>query len=249
VLGSVVESPQLIVKKEDLIMKLARLVGLSLVVVFAMGLLSVATASAAESSNPLFLPVNGQALTAVSGPSSLTSVLGQKITCQKDTATGNVTSSLLIGKVFVHYLECTIKSAEGGSTVCTIKSAEATGEGLILTKELHGILGLILSPAPLDTGILFLAVSGKIFVKLAEAKNGSVKCSPEVPITGTVAALITPVGVDTTKGLLVFPEATIKKIDLTHGLGLREPELVIGTSAAVLYQHDIITFAEATGIT
>jgi hypothetical protein len=229
-------------------MRLARLVGLLLVAVFAMSLSSVATAAAAESSNPLFLPVNNQTVTGVSGPSTLKSGI-ITISCQKDQATGNVTSSLLIGKVFVHYLECT-SVGEGGTTRCTIKSeTTGAGEGLILTNELHGILGLILSPAPLDTGILFLPSSGKIFVNLAEAKNGTTKCSPATKVTGNVAALITPVGVDTTKGLLVFPKESIKKIDLTHGIGLKEPELVAFSQAAVLEQHDVITFGEATGIT
>jgi hypothetical protein len=224
---------------------------LLLVAALAMGLLSVASASAAESSNPLFLPAVGQSIEGVSGPSTLKAVTGQVITCQKDHATGAITSSLLAGKVFVHYLECTVVSNESGGTRCTVKSKGVSGEteGLIITKELHGILGLILSPAPLDTGILFLPVVGKIFVELAEATKGTLKCAPETKITGTVAALITPVGVDTTKGLLVFPEGTIKKIDLTHGLGLVEPELVAYTSGAVLYQHDVLMFGQATGIT
>src|ERR1700727_2056456 len=122
-------------------MKRIRLVGLSLVVVLAMGLLSAASASAAASSNPLFLPVDGQSVTGVSGPSTLRTVFGI-ITCQKDSATGTITSSLLIGKVFVHYLECTVIEKEGATTRCTIKSIGAGEEGLILTKELHGILGL-----------------------------------------------------------------------------------------------------------
>jgi hypothetical protein len=230
-------------------MKLARLAGLLLVAVFAMSLLSVTVASAAESSNPLFLPVNGQTISGVSGPSKLVSGTGQIIACQKDTATGKITSSLLAGAVFVHYLECTAKEKEGAATTCTIKSEGAPEEGLIITNELHGILGLILSPAPLDTGILFLPVSGKIFVSLAESKNGSTVCTPATKITGTVAGLITPVGVDTTKGLLVFPKVSIKKIDLTHGLGFREPELVAFSVTSSLEQHDVLTFSEATGIT
>jgi hypothetical protein len=228
-------------------MRLIRLAGLLLVMVLAMGSLPVGTASA-ESSNPLFLPVNGQTISGESGPSTLTATAGQVITCQKDRITGAITSSLLAGKLFVHYLECTVVSAEGGATRCTIKSREAA-EGLILTKELHGILGLILSPAPLDTGILLLPLSGKVIIELAESKNGSTKCTPESKVTGTVAALITPVGVDTTKGSLVLPCENIKKIDLTHGLGFREPEVVAFSASAVLAQNNTITFSEPTGIT
>jgi len=231
-------------------MRLVRLAGLLLVAVLAVGLVAVASASAVESSNPLFLPVNGQSVTGVSGPSTLHSVTGQTITCQKDNALGFVTSSLLIGKLFVHYLECTVvENEEPGKTRCTIKSVGAEGEGLILTKELHGILGLILNPKPLDTGILFLPVNGKVFVEFAEATNGTVKCAPEAKVTGTIAALITPIGVDTLKGLLVFPKESIKSIDLTHGLGYVEPALSFFGSLASLLQHDVITFGEATGIT
>jgi len=235
-------------------MKIARLAGLLLVAVLAMGLLSTGTASAAESSNPLFLSPTGTGIgatvTALSGPSTLKTQGGaQVITCQKDVGSGTITSTLLLGKAFVHYLECTIVSSEGGSTRCTIKSVGAGEEGLILTKELHGILGLILSPAPLDTGILFLPTVGTVFVELAEALNGAVKCSPVSKITGRVAALITPVGVHSFTGLLVFPEVSIKKIDLTHGLGFVEPELVAFSTSAVLYQHDFLEWSEKIGVT
>jgi hypothetical protein len=236
-------------------MRLVRLAGCLLVAVLAVGLLSVAGASAAENSNPLFLAASGSpvgaAVTALSGPSTL-KVLGIALTCQKDVASGTITSTLLLGKVFVHYLECTILSSEGGSTRCTIKSVGSEGEGLILTNELHGILGLILSPAPLDTGILFLPTSGKILLAFAEASNGGVKCSPATKVTGSIAGLITPVGVHSFTGLLVFGNAfdeNIKKIDLTHGLGVVQPELAAFSATASLLQHDFLEWSAAIGVT
>jgi hypothetical protein len=90
-------------------MRLVRLAGLLLVAVLAVGLLS-ATAASAESSNPLFLAASGNPVGAtvvgLSGPSTLTAAgAGQAVTCQKDVATGTITSTLLLGKVFVHYLD------------------------------------------------------------------------------------------------------------------------------------------------
>jgi hypothetical protein len=231
-------------------MRLVRLAGLLLAAVLAVGLLSAVSASAAESSNPLFLaagasPVNAT-VTGLSGPSTLKAV-GNTVTCQKDVASGTITSTLLIGKVFVHYLECTVVGTLGGSTRCTIKSIGSEGEGLVLTKELHGILGLILSPAPLDTGILFLPTNGKVFVEFP-----ATACSVEAKVTGSIAGLITPVGVDSFTGLLVFGNAfdeNIKVIDLTHGLGRVEPELVAFSSVATLLQHDFLEWSAAIGVT
>jgi hypothetical protein len=238
-------------------MRIVRLAGLVLVAVLAMGVLSAASASAAESSNPLFLSGSGSPIgatvTGLSGPSTLrTNGGGQTVTCQKDVASGTITSTLLIGKVFVHYLECTILSSEGGSTRCTIKSVGSEAEGLVLTNELHGILGLILSPAPLDTGILFLPASGKAFLTFAEATNGSVKCSVQTKVSGSIAGLITPVGVDSFTGLLVFGNAfdeNVKLIDLTHGLGRVEPELTAFSTTAFLLQHDFLEWSAAIGVT
>jgi hypothetical protein len=235
-------------------MRPVRLAGLLLAAVLAVGLLSAAGASA-ESSNPLFLAASGNPVAAtvvgLSGPSTV-KIVGLAITCQKDVASGTITSTLLLGKVFVHYLECTIDSLEGGSTRCTIKSVGAEGEGLILTKELHGILGLILSPLPLDTGILFLPVVGKNWFTLHEATSGSVKCSPETIVTGSIAGLITPIGVHSFTGLLVFGnvlDENIKKIDLTHGLGVVEPALTYFSDIATLLQHDSLEWSGKIGVT
>jgi hypothetical protein len=225
-------------------MKIARLSGLLLVAILAMSLLSVATASAG-SGNPLFNPAAGQSITGTSGVSTLSAVTGQVITCQKDNATGVVTSSLLAGNVFVHYLECTSK-LEASSVACTVKSIGATGKGLILTKELHGILGLLLPS--LETGILFLPISGKIFVEI-EAGEGTTKCTPADKVTGSVAGLVTPVGKKQATGEIRFLNPPIKAIDLTHGLGLREPELVSFTSTAILEQTENVTFGVETEVT
>jgi len=225
-------------------MKIARLAGLLVVACLALALLPVVSASAAE---PLFSPVSGQSITGTSGVSILTAVTGQSITCLKDTASGAVSSSLLAGKVFVHYLECTSK--ESAEPACTVKSIGAPEEGLIITKELHGILGIILPSGA--TGILFLPTSGKIFVELEKANGGTgtQKCTPVTKVTGTVAGEVTPTAKKQLTGKIIFPLPVITKIDLTHGLGLREPELVAFTGAASLMQEESVTFGEPTEVT
>jgi len=223
-------------------MKIARLSGLLLVALLAMSLVSVATASAAGSTNPLFVPANGQAATGVSGVSTLTTP-SASITCKKDTATGNITSSLLLGKVFVHYLECT-STLFGHTNACTVKSEGAPEKGLIQTKELHAILGLLLPS--LETGLLFLPVVPTRFVKI-EAGEGTGECTPETLVTGNVLGLVTPVGVKTKTGEIRFPAGS--EIDLTHGLGKVKAGLNAFAETASLSQIENVTFGEETEVT
>ena len=227
-------------------MRTARLAGLLLTTILAISLVS-AQAASAGSGNPLFVPAAGQAATAISGVTTLREITGQIIVCQKDSATGTVTSSLLLGKVFWHFLECTAKEKEGATTTCTIHSLGAPEEGLIITTELHGILGLILPS--LQTGILFLPTNNSTWTELAESKNGATKCTSESKVTGTLAGLVTPVRVSQTTGLITFPKEPIKTIDLTHGIGSRKPELNIFTGQATLEQDEKITYGVATEVT
>jgi hypothetical protein len=225
----------------------ARLGLLLLVAFLAMSLSWVASASA--EANPLFAPVNGQGVTGTSGGvSTLLVGSGQRVECQAAMTTGAVASSLLLGAVRIAYLECRAQGKSGGS-FCTVKSAGAPREGLILTQELHGILGLILPT--LEIGILLLPVSGKVVTELAESKNGETTCTPETKITGSFAGLVTPVGKRSTTGKITFPGGaeSIKKIDLTHGLGLREPELIAFTAGSTLAGEQFITYSEATEVT
>jgi hypothetical protein len=211
-------------------MKIVRLVGLILVAVFAMSLVAVSAASAA---GPLFLtsvkpnPFTGTAL----GLSFLrTPSAGITVECEKSSSTGEITSTTLAGKIFVHFLECTAKNATAEH--CPAMSPGAPLENLIITTTLHGILGLVL-PKPAsgsDEGLLLLPTSGTKFVTLL----GS--CIVTSAVNGSVAGLVEqPVGVlsKTGKLALLAPEGIqkIKDIDLTNST-LVEPELVAfgGTS-------------------
>jgi hypothetical protein len=228
-------------------MKIARLVGLALIVVAAMSLGAVATASAAGE-NPLFAgPAVGGAIVGTSGTSLLYGG-GHLIVCGTDVFTGTVTSALLIGNAKVHYLSCVSLATPTSTLKCTANSAGATG-GLILTETLHGILGLILPSK--KTGILFLPQTGSTFVSLA--KN---ECTPETKVTGNVAGEITPVGSSQTTGKTTFTltpgaanPASVKDFDLTHGLGLVKPELVAFSEPSGLSQSEATETATALEVT
>lgn len=227
-------------------MRITRLAGLFVAAVVAISLLPVASASA-EINNQLFVPANNQSITGKSGVSILRANAGEVVECQKDNATGTVTSSLLAGNVFVHYLECVAKEFATAKTTCTIKSVGAPAEGLILTNTLHGILGLILPSG--ETGILFLPGSGKIFLTLAESTNAGTRCTVETKVSGNVIGLVTPVGKKQLTGEIIFPSTAIKTIDLTHKLGFVESELASFSSASFLQQTENVEFSEATEVT
>jgi hypothetical protein len=216
-----------------------------LVAVVAMGCVVVSSASA-FSSNPLFVPANNQTVRGEGGTSVLKSPgAGIEISCTENhVVSGNVSNGLLIGGVVLHYLGCTVTKGEEISG-CPANSVEAP-EGLILTKTLHGILGLEL-PAN-ATVVVFLPVTGTEFVKFAETKKEGKKCNPPTAVTGQVAALVSPIGVPTVKGSVVTdPKPTA--VHLTHNLGLITAKLVAFTVTSELEQSDSVTFGEPTEVT
>jgi hypothetical protein len=224
-------------------MRIMRLAVLALVAVVAMSFAVVASASAAESTNPLFTPVNNQTVRGSGGASHL-SAAGRTAECEKNTViSGNVTSSLLIGGIVIHYLGCVWTAGEE-TTGCPASSVGAT-EGLILTKTLHAVLGILLPSG--KTGVLFLPQAGAEFVKFAEATKGGKKCAEETAVTGSVAATVEPVGVSSSTGTVKV--TTLKEIDLTHGLGLAKAKLTAFSEAGTLVQSDEVTFGQSTEVT
>lgn len=222
-------------------MKIARLIGLMLVAVFAMSLVAGAS-SASALENPLFNPV-GSSLTGTSGTAKLTANNGtETVTCATSSSTGSITSSLLAGNIFVHFLNCFENGTKGSN--CTAKSVGAA-EGLIITNTLHGILGAVLPSGAV--GLLLLPSSNAKFVTLA-----STKCALETAVTGSVAGLVSPTGKLTTKGTLTLALTSgknITSIDLTHGLGNKEPELTAFSTAATEEITEALTFGTATEVT
>jgi hypothetical protein len=203
-------------------MKIARLAGLILVAVAAL-CLGVASTASASAENPLFNFLPGTDIVGTSGTSILYGG-GRLVLCLKDVFSGEVSNSLLIGDADVHYLECVSLATPQSATHCAVNSPGASS-GLILTHTLHGILGLILPSK--RTGILFLPLGNSIFVELE--KNA---CTELTKVTGNVAGELEPIGSLQKTGKTFFTLtpatgfASIKDIDLTHGLGLVKPEIV-----------------------
>src|ERR1700690_1015197 len=111
-------------------MKIARLAGLMLVAILAIGLVAASVASAEPEFNPV-----GATLTGTSGTGVLTAGK-ETVTCAKDTSTSGAskTTATLIGGITVHFLECTGKNGTTGES-CPANS-EGAPSGLILTKTL-----------------------------------------------------------------------------------------------------------------
>ena len=118
-------------------MKRIRLLGLALMVVFALGALAAATASAAEPTKILPEPTAAKPVTytAKSGETRLLTVGGTEIKCKKDTSDGSFTTPNF-GDFDVLFTEC---KGPLGST-CTSTGAP---KGLIEIKgEVHYLLAL-----------------------------------------------------------------------------------------------------------
>jgi hypothetical protein len=228
-----------IADKETSNMKIARLVGFALMAVMALSL-AVASAAFAE---PLFLPV-GATFTGTSGEGKLEAA-ENTIICTTDKSSGEITTPHLVGGVTVDFTGC--KSSKVAGTECTVKSTNTSTEGLILTFTLHGVLGLIL-PKGTGTGVglLLLPVANKKFVTIA--KNA---CTEETTVSGNIAGEITPVGVHTTKGTLVFQGKagvpSIKDFDPSLG-GLVKPELEAFGHEASEETTETITWSTAVEV-
>lgn len=176
-------------------MKLARLLGVALVAIFVVSAMVAAEASAADPEFTVLPTV--KTFVSLSGLSILDSANGNSIDCTSDVNSGEITSMDTVGDVHVHFLGCSVYA---GTEHCTIKSTNTTGEGLILTNTLNGLLGLVDkdSEATSLVGILFEPVSGKVFVTLAET---AAACgTPITAVEGTVAGEVLPINEESETG-------------------------------------------------
>ncbi len=224
-------------------MRIGRLAGLMSAVIATMGLGAASTAWAGE--NPLFRPAEKQGVSGEGGGSVLFGG-GRLIVCAKNRFSGTVSNTLLIGNITFHYLNCVSLASPTADEHCTVNSIGATG-GLILTRTLHAVLGLILPSR--RTGLLFLPVAGATVASI-EANN----CTVASLVTGNVVAEVEPVGAAVLRGGKLFftlnaGVASVKDFDLTHGLGLVEPELEAFGEPAALSQAEEFEYTVATEIT
>ena len=219
-------------------MKIARLAGLMLVAVMALGLVVTSVAAAA----PEFNPSSGVKILGTSGIGKLVANNGtETVTCEKDTSSGEVTSATLAGNILVHFLGCHAVSSTGE---CTVKSEGAPAENLIITTTLHGLLGLVLgggTSSASDVGLLLLPGSGKRFVTL----EGTCLATDPIQVTGLVAGLIEPVGKSAKTAKLVLATSSGKQaitdIDVSGG-SLVAPKLTAGTTAATEETTELLNF-------
>jgi hypothetical protein len=192
-------------------MRIARLAGLLLGSILAMSLVGASVASAtlpefrSGGVGTSFLALSLVThLTVASTPTSSTSVR-----CSHDKFEGVIANIHLVGPFSIHFLEC--ESSSDGIHFCALNSVGTAGSGLVVTRLLHGLLGLVL-PNEL-IGLLVLPTESAIFVRLA-----SNACTPEIEVTGTVAGLLTPTLVLTLEQLLTFKPNDIRLIHTLNGL-------------------------------
>ncbi len=212
-------------------MKIVRLAGLVLAAAMALGLVAVSAAAAEE---PFFLPTTGT-FTATGGTATLAGPSGvESVTCPKLNAPNGTIATKDLVRFVVHFLECKYKS---GTTECSAMSPGAPLENLILTKTLHGILGLILPNTP---ALLILPESGSEWVKLL----GS--CFPESTVTGNVTGAISPVGSSQTTAKLSTGECSAHFIASLGGLTIAK--LTAFASTATETTEASIAWGQATEI-
>lgn len=163
-------------------MKVARLVGLALVAILAVG--AMAASSALASPEFTILPTH-PGFTSVAEGASVLRGATTSITCANSFTNGEVTSMDTIGKVAVKYTGCVITKG-----TCTTKVNSLTGKtGEIVTNPIKGLLGTVkTSEAPSGVGLLFEPESGKRFVTFTANA-----CSPEATTNGNVAGEVTPI--------------------------------------------------------
>jgi hypothetical protein len=223
-------------------MKIARLAGLAVIAVLAIGLITAGAASAL----PEF-SATGVKLSSTSGTSTLKGS-GNTIVCEKDAFESEVVTKSLVGPFRVHFLNC--KSSSATASGCTVKSTNTTTPGLILTNTLHGFLVLLeLSTGAHRTALLALPIESKEFVTLA----GNA-CTETTKVTGQVEGQVTPLKSSQTTGKVILTE-TEQKMELGReyeGVGIGKGEYkglsAFGTTSFEETEESVI-FASAIEIT
>jgi hypothetical protein len=202
-----------------------------------------AFAKAFVNPHPAFSPSTKQRFSSTSGSSKLVGDSGaETVTCSSDVSTGEITSTMEVGSVVMHFLGCT-SSGTGGSN-CTVKSTNTTNAGLILTTTLHGVLGF--TAVGSGAGLLLLPHSGKVLIELA----GNT-CTKETKVTGDVTAEESPVGTSSTTGKLVFATSSGKQVipGIVTLSGLVESELTAFSTTASEQTEESVTYEKSIEIT
>jgi hypothetical protein len=200
-------------------MKLARLVSLALVTVFAIAAVGASAASAFPEFKvlPSVKTFKGE-----SGVGLLTAS-SEEVKCTTDGNTGEVTTMDSVGKVTVTFSGCKVTNKKG---TCTIKSTNTSTAGLIVTNSLRGLLGEVAaSESTSKVGLLLEPESGVTFVTLE--KTAAPCESIETAVEGTLAGEVTPINASQTTGKVVFlaPSAKQRIKEITVLAGTKKPKL------------------------
>jgi hypothetical protein len=222
-------------------MKIARLVGLTLVAILAV---SAVVASAASANAEFKVLPTSSAFTGTGGTGSL--IAGnEKVECTANTTAGTITSMDKVGKVTVDFTGCKLVNTKG---TCTIKSVGSSTEGLIITNALSGLLGTVASSEAKSQVGLLLKPETSPFVKLAATPAPC--SSPETSVLGSIAGEVETTSKSQTTGKLNFTVSSgnqaIKTITTLEGS--KKPELEAFGVLATEATEDVIKFASNTEI-
>jgi hypothetical protein len=221
-------------ERGQIIKKIARLAGFVSPAVYAIGLMGSSTALAG--SGYLLLPVGGLVLG--SGLAGTLKTVLDTLSCARDLFAAKIANVHLIGPFVVDFLGCKVKSRD--EITCEAKSPNG-GEGLILTRTLHAIIGLSL-PAS-RPALVVLPTSGTALFTLAENE-----CIVGLRFEGIVGGLLlAPVGASTTSALLDFRRGDPEVVD-TLLSGVFNLELLAFGSIAEFETQVHLAFQQATEI-
>jgi hypothetical protein len=183
-------------------------------------------------------------LTAKSTAGTLEASTGETITCTADASAGKINGPSTVGNLAVTFTGCIGKS---GSSECAAKSPGAK-EGTIVTNTLKGEFGEVkASEATTLTGLLLEPASGTEFVTI----EGS--CLVTAAVSGSLAGEVSPVGVLSSTGKLVFSgsKGTQKIKEITVLTKVDKPALTAfgGLVSASEATSEALTFGEPLLIT
>ncbi len=160
-------------------MRRVQMLGLTMMTVFAFGVISVSTASAGL---PTILPEKPTGTTGTSTTSTMSSLAGTKLTCVKSKVLFEFTKEGKLGPFHIHLEECTTKVA-GITVKCNSTGDEA---GIVLALgEFHLVYDKLGTGTALGVGILLLFEE----LKLECPKGGTTK----IAVKGEELCLVTPV--------------------------------------------------------
>ncbi len=228
-------------------MKVARLVGVALIAVFALSAMIAATASATV---PTFtLPITNRAFTAKSGTSVLrTPSEKDVVTCATSSAPGTIVNDNEVSTT-ITFSTCSLE--EGANGPCTVKSVGASGSSIV-TNTLAGLLAESKNPAGGHAAILFVPTGSHVFTTFSPTSS---PCkTPTTAVEGSVAGLISPTGKKQTTGLI-----SLAPVSAEGGQGVTEVQTAtktvkskltsFGAAVSTQEQSATVTYAEAVEVT